>query len=113
MSGYEAMAALRRDVHEVFALPCRYTGPGEPPRDLSVRFHDKNRQQVSVDTTGWATIMEGVTRVVFNREELADKNVTPRVNGKVYFWVNDLELKLVLMDPYDGPVEERWTVAGT
>lgn len=111
MSFADIKAQMRRDVHAAFALSCVYTGPGEEPRDLTVRFHDKNRTGGDMNAQGWATVIEGVTRVSFNREELAETGVTPKQYGVLYFPDYDFTMTLSLKEPYDGPIDENWGVA--
>lgn len=62
-------------------------------------------------TPGYATIVEGVTRLIFNREELAAKNVTLRQRGRISIPAYNMRLELDTRDPYDGPVTEKWSVA--
>jgi len=68
---------------------------------------------------GYATIVEGVSRVVFNREELAVLNagtaVAPvrgdRVVFSDYFAVGQPAiLELDARDAFEGPIDEKWAV---
>lgn len=108
---------MRRDLHAEMALPCAYVAPGGgDPVPLTARFHDKNRTGGDLGSQGWATIQEGVTRVIFNREELVAVPVVPAQYGTVTFPDfladgDDLVVKLTVREPYDGPIEERWGVA--
>lgn len=65
---------------------------------------------------GYAGIIEGVTHVVFNREELQTLGVTPlRGDGLAFanfFGAGQvLTVQLDARTPYDGPIDEKWTVA--
>lgn len=111
-------AALRTGVHTAFALPCVFQAKagGDPVTTLTVRFHDKNRTGGEIGGGGWATVQEGVTNVVFNRDELALYAIEPvkfdTVTFADYFADgDDLVVKLQVKEPYDGPVEEKWTVS--
>lgn len=100
----------RRAVHEAFAVPGLYSGPGGIATvEVTCRFHD--RRVVGGDiSAGYATIVEGVTRLVFNREELRAKGVTLRQRGRVLLPEYNMRLELDQRDPYDGPVTEKWSV---
>lgn len=108
---------MRRAVHETMSIPCAYVAPGGgSPVAITARFHDKNRTGGDVNGQGWATIQEGVTRVIFNREELTLASVVPVKRATVTFADytadgDDLVVKLTVQEPYDGPIEDRWQVA--
>lgn len=118
MSFLDIKTLTRRAVHLTMAVPCQYTGPdGESPVDITARLH--NKMMVGGQEggeQGYAMIIEGVTRCVFNREELADAGVTLKQRGRVLFpeyngLEDDVTVILEARDGYDGPVTEKWSVA--
>lgn len=118
MTWRDQKAELRTAVHTAFALPCVFQARagGDPVTALTVRFYDKNRTGGALNAGGWAQIQEGVTRIVFNRDELTLLGVVPvqydTVTFADYFATgDDLVVKLQVKEPHDGPVEERWTVS--
>lgn len=112
MTFADIKAAARRSVHQVMAVPCFYSGPGGLATiGLTARLHTKVVVGGDLSGQGYATIIEGVTRAVFNREELAALGVTLRRNGKVTFPDYGMTLQLDSRDTYDGAITEKWTVA--
>lgn len=118
MSWNDTKAELRTAVHTVFALACVFTAKaGGDPVDLNVRFHDKNRVGGTIgNAQDWASIQEGVTRVVFDRAELATAGIVPVQYDTLTFADyfadgDDLVVKLQVKELKDGPVEQKWTVS--
>lgn len=111
MSFADIKAAARRSVHETFAVPVQYrTSPADEPIDLTARLH--TRIVVGGENGTYASIIEGVTRIVFNREELAAKSVVPFRNAVVTFPDYGQSFVLDIRDPQSGPVTEKWSLAG-
>lgn len=117
MSFQDAKAAQRRKVHATFATAAVYFAPGETSGvDITARFHQRNVTGGDINSSGYAAITEGVTRVVFNREDLDNDGVVVARGGIVMFPEYDgpeMDVYVVLTerDPYDGPITEKWTVA--
>lgn len=105
----EEKLIARRAVHEQFAVPAVYyeVTPG-PGRGLRARLHTKIARGGDIGG-GYAEVVEGITRAVFNREELALQRITLRRNGLVLFPGN-VRVTLDIRDPYEGPLNESWTV---
>jgi hypothetical protein len=57
------------------------------------------------------TIIEGVTRVIFDRAELAAKTVAPKRKAVVTFPDYGSSFLLDARDPRSGPVTEKWSLA--
>lgn len=120
MSFADIKAQMRRDVHASFAVPCHYVSAASgfdrrfdidfDGQTITARFQDR-LQQSNSGGGGWAQIIEGVTRVTFNREELEAAGIVPAQFDVVEFIDYGVSAKLQLRDPYDGPIEERWTVS--
>lgn len=111
MNFAEIKMRSRRAVHKTLAVPCLYRGPGGLAEvAITARLHDRIVQGGDA-SGGYATIIEGVTRAVFDREELTAKGVTLRKRGRVTFPDYGVTLELDVRDAYDGPVTEKWSVA--
>lgn len=115
-------AKARRGVHAALAVPCFYYDvdtygfnrqfnrwfSGRMP--ITARFHDRI-SPFQAPTTGYAAIIEGITRVVLNREQLAALGVVTKQYDIIEFVDYGLFVKLQQRDPYDGPITEKWTVS--
>lgn len=111
MSFADIKAQARQDVHDTFAVACQYREtPSSEPIDLTARLH--TRIVVGGENGAYASIIEGVTRAVFDRAELADKTVILKRNGLVTFTDYGLTYVLDIRDPKSGPVTEKWSLAG-
>lgn len=107
-------AMSRRAVHEIMAVPCFYSAPDDDTEiELTARLHDRIMVGGATggDGPGYATIIEGVTRAIFNREELEAAGVTLRKRGRVTFPDYEVTLQLDIRDPYEGMILEKWSVA--
>lgn len=119
MSFIDIKTLTRRVVHNALAIPCQYLGPdlGDTPVQLTARLHDKITVGGQAGgQQGYATIIEGVTRAVFNRETLLAAGITLKKRGTVTFFNYngtglDAVVKLDSRDSFEGPVTEKWTVA--
>lgn len=112
----------RTAVHSAFEVPCLLArgardGIGDIP--LTARFHNRMGLTGDLQSQGYAEIIEGIQRVVLNRELLAtalDGGELTLVRGDIITFPDyiaigtDLTLMLDARDPYDGPVTERWAV---
>ena len=135
MTFVDHKARARRSVHAAFAVPCKYSppanefgaggygvdydvsmdGPGSVV-DLTVRLHD--RLQVgggTGDQPGYASLVEGVVHLTFNREELSTAGVELKRGGLVTVLDFNGTGQNVLLEldsryPYDGPITEKWSV---
>lgn len=116
----EEKAAARRAVHDTFALDCTLLiAPGRKPTALRARLHVSDPLLVgnagaslsSLGSNAFAEIVERADAVVFDREELAAKNVRPCQGMTVTFPDYSGCFTLEVKAPDDGPIDERWTVA--
>jgi hypothetical protein len=69
-----------------------------------------------MESQGYSIVLEGVFRVVFNREELALSLLRPVRGDRVVFanYIGsgqDMAIELDARDDYDGPIDEKWSVA--
>ena len=111
----ELKARARRDIHGAFCVPAQYTDETlTEPVDVTVRWHHRIDRFGDLDSGGYAEVVDGIERLIFNRDELAEKGVQLRRRGAVTLtepeWAGAV-LRLDTREPYDGPVEEIWGVA--
>lgn len=124
MNFLDLKAKGRRTVHSAFAVPCvlaRGTRGGSADFPLTARFHNRMVLGGDIASEGYAGIIEGVQRVIFNREQLlvsgylgaalvlarGDQITFADYNGSG----QSVTIVLDVRDPYDGPIDEKWTVA--
>lgn len=109
------MAKARRVVHSTFQVEVQYQAPGGivPPVTLHVRWHDRIALVGNVVDAGYADVLEGVDRIIFNREELVEIGVVLGRGGKVTFGpaFQNTVLNLDSMEPTEGPINVVWKVA--
>lgn len=119
MSFLDLKTNARRSVHTAFAVPCVLTN-GDGSRPTTARLHTRISMGGDIASEGYAGIIEGINRVVFSRELLAALDgglgVVPARGDKVVFTNYiapgvDLALDLDARDTYEGPIDERWSVA--
>lgn len=118
MSFQAIKARTRRTAHATFAVPCvLQNGSGSFP--LTARLHDRIVLGGDLNSSGFAGILEGVQRVIFNREELSAADdgfgITP-ARGNILTFADylgtghDVVVELDARDPYDGTITEKWSV---
>jgi hypothetical protein len=108
-------AEARRAAHDTFAVAATYQDASLPePVALRVRWHNK---VANVTGNGdYATMIETAERIVFDRDELAEKGVSPVRGGVVTLTAyarGDVSPAVWLdtREPYDGQINETWNVA--
>jgi hypothetical protein len=115
VSFLDIKAMTRRQVHATFAVPCVLT-TGDGSFSVTARLHGKQMVGGDIESQGYSVTIEGVFRVVFNREELAILGVKPARGDRVTFadYIGpgqDITVELDARDEYDGPIDEKWSVA--
>lgn len=115
-------ASTRRAVHDTFKVNALYQDAFmSQPLAVSVRWHNKIGVVGQDTNDGYAEVIEGVDRLIFNREELqrlahvTDNNqpLYPTKGGKVKLTdplFNGAVLVLDTKEPTTGPVDEVWNV---
>lgn len=115
-------ASTRRAVHDVFKVRALYQDATmEEPIPVSIRWHNKIGVIGQETNQGYAEVIEGVDRIIFNREELEKTNllsgsgrsVTPMKGGRIQLidpLFNNAKLILDSKEPVVGPVDEVWNV---
>lgn len=108
-------AETRQVVHDTLAVSASYLDSTmAEPVDLTVRFHTKINRFGDMLDQGWAEVIEGVNRLIFNVPELTEQGVTLRRGGKVTFTAPGYEsivLVLHAQEPDTGPVELIYQVS--
>lgn len=109
-----AKAEARRAVHDVLSVDAVYQDVTMPePVPVTVRWHNKIARFGDLEGAGYAEVISGIDRLLFNRELLRASGVTLRQSGVVTI-VNPLydNAKLILsaQDPIEGPVDVIWEV---
>lgn len=109
-----AVARSRRAVHRLHAIAATYEDSVTPvPVPLSVGWFNRQVLHGNMVEAGYSDVVEGVDRVRFNSEELAEKSVVPRRGGVVtltdplYFGT---VLRLDHEEPRTGPINVVWGV---
>lgn len=101
-------AEARQVVHDNLAVSASYLDSTlDEPVELGVRFHSKINRFGDMLEQGWAEVLEGVNRLLFNIPELTEKDVTLRRGGKVTFTAPGFEnivLVLHAQEPSTGPI---------
>ena len=115
MSFLDIKAQTRRTVHATFAVSCTLM-TGDGPWAVTARLHGKMMVGGDIESQGYSVTIEGVFRVVFNREELAILGVKPARGDRVTFadYIGpgqDITVELDARDEYEGPIDEKWSVA--
>lgn len=108
-------ARARKAVHAAFAYRATYKDSTvDTPVIINARWHNKLVLMGDYQDNGYANIIEGIEKVIFDRDEMAAVGITPRQGGVVTIIepdFGDVILELDQRDPYVGPVEEKWSVA--
>lgn len=112
MAGFaQVWAKARQDVHKTLAVRCLYTPPyADPsvlPTELTARLHTKIVTG-GAQSPGYAQVIEGVNRAIFQTSELTAKNVVLKKNGLVEFPDFHLAFKLDVLSASFGVAEQKW-----
>jgi hypothetical protein len=120
----EQKAKARRAVHAAFAYSATYQDASlDTPVPVTVRWHNKLVIMGDFQESGYANVVEGIERIIFNREEL--ELVEYQNNGvdlqgleiRPRGWVvitdpgfENTKLVMAVREPHVGPIEEKWQV---
>lgn len=108
------VARARRVVHATMGLAATYQDDSIVlPVPLTVGWFNRINLQGNLVEAGYSDVVEGVNRVRFNKEELAEKSVVP-ARGGVVTLTDPLNYGTVLIldhkEPLTGPINEVWGV---
>lgn len=105
-----SVAAARRVVHDTMGVAVNYEDPFTPGLvGLRVRWHNRIALMGDLVDTGYPNVVEGVNRVVFDRDELNEKGVVLHTGGQVTLGDGTV-LILDHREPHVGPLREIWGV---
>lgn len=107
-------ARARRAVHAAFSLSATYQDASlSAPVPIPVRWHNRLVLLGDYQSDGYANVIEGIERIIFNREQLQEAGIRPVTGGMVIVTdegFNETVLYLDQREPYVGPIEEKWQV---
>lgn len=108
-------AKARRDVHNAFSVAATHTGhTSGVVTDIAVRWHNKQVMLGDLQDSGYANVIEGIERIIFDRTELAEKGIVLNRGDVITITAIGFEnARLILEDrePIVGPFEVKWQVA--
>lgn len=109
---YDIRQRARRDIHTAFAVEARYTDfTKSVSTTLHVRWQQRFGSPVGSITRDLSGVYETIDRIIFDTVELADKKITPRRGGELYFPKYDQTVRLGTQEPASGPIEQAWAVS--
>lgn len=108
------VAAMRKVTQKVLGALAYYEDLVNPGLvALQVRWHSRVAVTGDLADVGYANIIDGVNRIIFDRDELAEKGVELARGGKITFSSEHLVGTVLILgerEPHKGPVEEIWQV---
>lgn len=106
----DAKKLVRRTVHKTFAVPALYQADSvSTPVACKARWHSKIEKTGDLDNEGWAQVIEGIDRVIFDVDEATTLGVSR--GGKIIFPdLGNIAFELDTQEDPDGPIEEIWLV---
>lgn len=110
----EIKARARKAVHTAFSVSADHRAYGsDTPTAVKVRWHNKLVLQGNGTSDGYASTIEGIDRLVFDLDELTEKNIELERGDTVTMGPLYQNVVLVLeeKEPATGPVEQKWWVA--
>lgn len=120
----EQKAKARKAVHAAFSYAATYQDNTlDAPVPVSVRWHSKMVVLGDFQDSGYASVIEGIQKIIFMRDELEAisyvKNgvelygIVPRPHGVVTITEPGFGLpqfSLEVQEEFVGPLEEKWQV---
>ncbi len=106
-----AKLATRQAVHRTLGVDALYQDSSvSTPVPVRVRWHSKIDRFGDQPTAGYAEVIEGIHRVIF--EASAARAIPVKQTGIVTMpaTMGGARLSLEAREPSDGPFEECWTV---
>lgn len=106
-----AKALVRQTVHETLGVPGLYQDHSmSVPEPIRVRWHSKIDRFGDLESSGYAEVIEGIDRVIFQATEA--RAVGVRSGGTVTIQaLGGVQLTLGAQEPADGPYEEIWSAS--
>ncbi|QJI52977.1 hypothetical protein XccvBFoX4_gp23 [Xanthomonas phage FoX4] len=111
----KAKASARRVVHSTFGVAVSYEDASvsiSADKGLTARWHNKQTLEVAAGGEDYTQHLEGIDRIVFLTEQLAEFGLAPVTNAVISFPDYGLRFRLLEREPRTtGPIEEIWKVA--
>lgn len=109
-------AKMRRDVHASLSVSARYESYAQDViiDGLSVRWHNKIAILGDLENGGYASVVEGIERIIFQRAELVELGVPLDEGDTIVITADGFDnarLTLKTQEPIVGPTEVVWQVA--
>lgn len=104
---------MRKAVHSAFRLSAILIRGNQEPVALYVRYHNKIAIMGDLMEAGYSEVIDGVDRMVFDRDELKEKGVVLAYGNIIQLTdpgFENIRVSLVAQEPYNGPVESKWQV---
>lgn len=107
----EIKAKARRALHGALSVQATWTSnlTGES-KPLTVRWHSKQALRGELSNDGYAQILDSQDRLIFNKEELEELQVTLSRGDKILMppLYENAELMVEEREETIGPIEEIW-----
>jgi hypothetical protein len=107
-------AKARKAVHAAFSYSATYKdGTLDAAVPVDVRWHNRLVMLGDYDGAGYANVIDGIERIIFDRDQLGTLGITPRRGGVVVITENGMDntsLTLDTREKHVGPLEEKWVV---
>lgn len=107
-------AKARKAVHAAFSYSATYMdGTLDAAVPVKVRWHNRLVLMGDYDQSGYASVIDGIERIIFDRSELSALGIEPMRGGVVVITdegMNSTTLTLDVREKYVGPLEEKWQV---
>jgi hypothetical protein len=107
-------AKARRDIHDRMSVAAQHLAHSTGVlTDISVRWHNKLALLGDLQDNGYASVIEGIDRVIFLRSELTTLGIVPQIGDTVIMTAegyDNVRLTLQVKEKVAGPVEEIWQV---
>lgn len=111
-SAYKALA--RRTVHTYLSAGALYSHSDlAEPVDIRVRWHNKIARYGDLEDGGYAEVVEGVNRLIFDAAELNEKNIVLAKGAHIALTDPEFDNAVLVLDtaePRVGPIEIIWGV---
>lgn len=110
----EIKAKARKAVHAAFSYSASYFDDTlNAAVHVDVRWHNRIVMQGDYDQSGYAQIIDGIERIIFDRDQLGTLGIAPRRGGKVTITEPQMPVTVLILDVREkhvGPLEEKWIV---
>jgi hypothetical protein len=110
---FDIRRQARRDIHAAFSVEARYSDSvAVDPVTLHARWLYRFGVPIGDIPGGdYAQIYDSIDRVVFDADELTEKNLVIRHGGQITFVKYGYTFTIDVRQPDTGPVTQTWTVS--